>query len=162
MTSEQREIVEAARRVAECLYRGERVEHRSCGVAVAETFGLNPMPYLVLRRGGLTGEQDCGAVRAGEMALAELIANGQYLGQTPEPLQAAIHDYRAVVRERIGRRPDESLICNSLLEPFGDMASPARWSHCTSLAAEVAALVAEIALRYGADVRVTDIPSAAG
>ncbi|MBI2300945.1 MAG: hypothetical protein HYU66_18700 [Armatimonadetes bacterium] len=152
MHVEYQEVVELARRTAETLYRGEAVPHRSCGVAVAETFGLNPVPYMILRRGGLTGESECGAVRAGEMALCELLADGQYVGALPPALAAAMDEYRRLFRERLSL--GACVICNFLTTPQGDFAGQPRKDFCTSLASGVAALVAELALKHGASVQV--------
>ena len=44
--------VTAARDKAFVLYEGVRTPHRSCGIALAETFGLATPAYQALRRGG--------------------------------------------------------------------------------------------------------------
>ena len=66
-------LIAAARRKAHILYEGVLTPHRSCGIALAETFGLPSRPYQALRRGGITGEGDCGSIRAGELVLGELL-----------------------------------------------------------------------------------------
>lgn len=150
------EVIAAARQTAEALYRGERIEHRSCGVAVAVTFGLNPVPYSILRRGGLTGERECGALRGGEMALTELMSGDQHLG-LPDGLKDAVTEYRERSHHELldGR---EDTTCNGLVRLFDDFDSAERKSHCTTLASQVAGLVAELALKYGAAVTVAPLP----
>ena len=61
--------ITAAREKAFVLYEGVQVPHRSCGIAIAETFNLPTRPYQALRRGGITGKGPCGAIRAGEHVL---------------------------------------------------------------------------------------------
>ena len=92
--------IEEARRAAFVLYReGVRTPHRSCGIALAETFGLATATYQAFRRGGFSGAGPCGAIQAG------LFIPG-----------------------------------------------------CTNLVAEVAALVAGVALRHGVDITVAGSP----
>lgn len=160
MTSEQLEQVEAARAKAEVLYIGEVTGHRSCGVAVAETFGCNPKPYATLRRGGLTGEHTCGAVRAGEMVLSEIFAPEDPAAPLPEALKAAIIEFRELCHSRLASGLTGIFICNELVAPYGDFQQPERKAYCTSIAATVAATVAEVAIRNGYDVRVSPLPEA--
>ena len=61
LTASQRDLIERARAKAFLLYEGKVVPHRSCGIALAETFNLPARPYQCLRRGGITGEGECGA-----------------------------------------------------------------------------------------------------
>ena len=155
---EQTAVVEAARALAEVLYTGEQVAHRSCGVAVAETFGCAPKPYAVLRRGGLTGEGECGAVRAGEMVLAELMAADDPAAALPPSLTAAIAEYRQLCAERLDGGPSGRYICNELTAVFTDFHVPPRQQLCTSIAATIAGSVAEVALKHGATVSVASLP----
>ena len=73
LTEEERAYVARARDAAYVLYEGIRTPHRSCGIAIAETFGLPTRPYQALRKGGITGTGTCGAMRAGEQALGEIL-----------------------------------------------------------------------------------------
>ena len=59
------ELVEAATERARLLYDGTEVVHRSCGIAIAETFGRATPAYQSLRRGGITGCAGGGGRRAG-------------------------------------------------------------------------------------------------
>ena len=65
----KKKLIEAARRKVFILYEGKRTPHRSCGICLAETFNLPTQPYQALRRGGITGEGQCGAIKAGELIL---------------------------------------------------------------------------------------------
>jgi hypothetical protein len=142
--------VEAARATAFVLYEGVRVPHRSCGIAIAETFGLATPAYQSLRRGGITGAGTCGALRAGEQALGELLGDPDPGGAVTPALRAAIVWYQAAAPARVDRGDAPDTICNSLVRPLGDFAGPRRKAFCTSLAAEVAALTAEALCRFGA------------
>ena len=57
--------IDAARRTAFVLYEGVETPHRSCGIALAETFSLDTRPYQAFRKGGITGEGPCGSIQAG-------------------------------------------------------------------------------------------------
>jgi hypothetical protein len=52
----KQELVAAFRERARVLMEGKQVEHRSCGVTVAEAFGRAVLPYQGLRRGGIVGD----------------------------------------------------------------------------------------------------------
>ena len=126
MTTEQEQVVAAAAQTAEALYAGQQVAHRSCGVAVAQTFGCNAKPYAVLRRGGLTGEQTCGAVRAGEMVLSEMLAPEDPAGALPPELTAAIAHFRELCHTRLASGLSGVFVCNELVADFGDFQQPER------------------------------------
>jgi hypothetical protein len=144
----ERAYVAAARDKAYVLYEGKRVPHRSCGIALAETFGLATPAYQALRRGGITGEGACGAIRAGEQVLGELLGDPDPTGPVTDALRAAISWYqRASAGIDRGGSPD--IVCNNLVRRFGDFTSEARNVFCTSIAAEVAALTAEALCRFG-------------
>jgi hypothetical protein len=156
--------IEKARHTAFVLYEGKRTPHRSCGIALAETFGLPTRPYQIFRRGGLTGEGECGAIKSGEVILGELLGDPDPAGAVTQRLRDAVSYYRSRVAEVLPR-PEANRtalypICNDLTGPrrFAQFASSERAAMCTSLAAEVAALVAETLVRSGAGFTVTDAP----
>jgi hypothetical protein len=144
----ERSYVDEARRVAFILYEGKQVPHRSCGIALAETFGLPTRPYQALRRGGITGEGACGAIRAGEHVLGELLGDPDPAGMVTPTLRTAITWYQDQARMRIDRGPSPDIICNNLTRPHGDFMGERRKAFCTELAAEVAAITAEALLRF--------------
>ncbi len=158
MTADQQRVVESARQVAATLYTGQVVAHRSCGVAVAETFGCPVRPYHVLRRGGLTGERECGAVRAGELVLATLLGSDDPAAALPEALATAIAEYRRLCRERLGAGAAAQYVCNDLTAAFADFQDPGRKQLCTTIAATVAATVAEVALAQGVTPTIAAVP----
>ncbi len=141
-------MVRAARDKAFVLYEGRRVKHRSCGIALAETFGLPTRPYQALRRGGITGQGQCGAIRAGEQVLGELLGDPSPTGAVTEALRDAIVWYQDELSRRLelGGAPD--LICNTLTRPLGEFSGERRMKFCTNLAADVAALVCEAWVRF--------------
>lgn len=161
LTSAQKACIAAAREKAFILYEGKRVPHRSCGIALAETFNLPTRPYQSLRRGGITGEGECGAIKAGELVLGELLGDPDPTGAVTEKLRSAAGFYLSAWRERVERgEGGESgcIICNQLTAPFEDFMSSARQDFCTNIAATVAEIVAETLLRVDADFVITPIP----
>ena len=148
LTSDEAAYVASAREKAYVLYEGVRTPHRSCGIALAETFGLPTRPYQALRRGGITGQGACGAIRAGEHVLGELLGDPDPAGAVTPALRAAITWYGEVARARLV--PDEpDIVCDHLVKRHGDFAGAARKAFCTNLAAEAAALAAEALCRFG-------------
>jgi hypothetical protein len=144
----ERAYVDAARHAAFILYEGVRTPHRSCGIALAETFGLPSRPYQALRRGGITGEGECGAIRAGEQVLGEVLGDPDPTGAVTDALRAAVVWYQDAWHHRIDRGASPDIVCNNLTRPHGDFRGPARMQFCTNLAAEVAALTAEAIVRF--------------
>lgn len=149
LTEGERDYIARARDTAFVLYEGVRTPHRSCGIAVAETFGLPTRSYQALRKGGITGTGTCGALRAGEQALGEILGDPDPTGAVTPALREAITWYQGAAA-RIDRGDSPDTICNNLVRPLGDFAGPRRKAFCTSLAAEVAALTAEALVRFGA------------
>src|SRR5262245_40216321 len=97
----EQELIDRARETAHVLYEGKRVAHRSCGIALAETFGLPSRPYQSLRRGGITGEGECGAIKAGELVIGELLGDPDPRGPVTPPLRAAMIWYQGSIRRRL-------------------------------------------------------------
>jgi hypothetical protein len=152
LDADEAAYVAAARDKAFVLYEGVRVPHRSCGIAIAETFGLPTRPYQALRRGGITGKGACGAIRAGEHVLGELLGDPDPTGAVTPELRAAIGWFQDawLVRLRAGN-PD--IVCDHLVRPHGEFTGAARKAFCTNLAADVAALAAEALVRFAPDRR---------
>src|SRR6478609_9913239 len=94
LTAEELAYVAAARDKAYVLYEGVRTPHRSCGIALAETFGLPTPAYQSLRRGGITGKGSCGAIRAGEQVLGELLGDPSPTGAVTPELRNAVSWYQ--------------------------------------------------------------------
>lgn len=152
LTDAERGYLADARTRAFVLYEGVQVRHRSCGIAIAETFGLPTPAYQALRRGGITGAGTCGALRAGEQVLGELLGDPDPTGAVTPALRAAVTWYQAAVADRIdlGGAPDT--VCNTLVRPHGEFTGPRRVAFCTSLAAQVAELTAEALVRFAPEV----------
>jgi hypothetical protein len=149
LSEREQAVVDAAREKAFLLYEGRLVPHRSCGIAIAETFGLPTRPYQSLRRGGITGEGDCGAIRAGELVLGELLGDPDPTGAVTPALRAAIQWYQRAAAARIDRGSSPDIVCNHLTRPLGEFSGARRLAFCTNIAAEAAALTAEALLRFG-------------
>jgi hypothetical protein len=169
LTERERALIAAAREKAYILYEGKQVPHRSCGIALAETFELPTRAYQALRRGGITGCGACGAIRAGEQVLGEILGDPDPAGAVTDALRRAVVWYQGEAERRIDRGSSPDIVCNNLTAQFGDFRGPARHQFCTSLAAEVAALTAEALLRFapeGTEIHVGPIaglaPSGAG
>ena len=148
LTPDEAAYVTTARDKAFVLYEGVHVPHRSCGIAIAETFGLPTPAYQALRRGGITGKGSCGAIRAGEQVLGELLGDPDPIGAVTPALRDAISWYQTAWLAGI-RHGDPDIICNNLVRPHGDFAGAARKAFCTNIAADVAALTAEALCRFG-------------
>src|SRR5258706_12937599 len=152
LSADEAIYVAAARDKAFILYEGVRTPHRSCGIAIAETFSLPTRPYQVLRRGGITGKGPCGAIRAGEHVLGELLGDPDPTGGVTAVLREAITWVQDAWLERIrAGKPD--IVCDHLVRPHGDFAGAARKAFCTNIAADVAALTAEALCRFAPDKR---------
>ena len=149
LSESQRAVARAARSKALVLYQGEQVPHHSCGIAVAATFSLPTRPYQALRRGGITGCGQCGAIRAGEQVLGELLGDPDPTGATTDELRAAVMWYQGQVETRIDRGVSADFICNNMTGQFGDFGSPERHQFCTGVTAQVAELTAEAVQRFG-------------
>jgi hypothetical protein len=149
LTPDETSYISAARDKAFVLYEGVRVPHRSCGIAIAETFNLPSRSYQSLRRGGITGKGSCGAIRAGEQVLGELLGDPDPGGAVTVELRAAISWYQDAWLVRL-RHDEPDIVCDNLVRPHGDFAGPARKAFCTNLAADVAALTAEALCRFSA------------
>lgn len=152
LTADEAAYVAAARAKAFVLYEGVRTPHRSCGIAIAETFGLATPAYQSLRRGGITGKGACGAIRAGEQVLGELLGDPAPTGAVTPALRAAIGWFQDAWLERL-RAGNPDIVCDHLVRPHGDFAGVARKAFCTNLAADVAALAAEALCRFAPAVR---------
>jgi hypothetical protein len=152
LSPDEATYIAAARDKAFILYEGVRTPHRSCGIAIAETFSLATPAYQALRRGGITGKGSCGAIRAGEQVLGELLGDPDPTGAVTPELRAAIAWFQDAWLARL-RANNPDIVCDHLVRPHGDFAGPARKAFCTNLAAEVAALAAEALCRFAPDRR---------
>lgn len=160
LDASEKTLVGEAVRKAHILYEGRLVSHRSCGIALAETFGLPSAPYQALRKGGITGAGECGAIKAGELVLGEILGDPDPSGPVTEELRLAAGHYRRLWQERVDRGTGGSrgsIICNDLTAPFDDFMGEARQKFCTSIAATVAGAVAEILVRLDALEEITPV-----
>jgi hypothetical protein len=155
MTREQ--LVAAVREKARVLYEGKEAPHRSCGMAIAETFDRATAPYHALRRGGITGTGHCGAVLAGQLVLGELFGYPDSTAPTSITLREAVVRFQREVAQRLPRGPRGSIVCNDLVSQFGEFHSEQRSLFCTVITATVAEIVAEIVLDLGGTLEVTPI-----
>jgi hypothetical protein len=163
LTPAEKSLITRAREKAFILYEGKQVPHRSCGIALAETFNLPARPYQSLRRGGITGEGECGAIKAGELILGELLGDPSPVGAVTPALRAAAAFYRQEWEQRVDRGSagaQGSIVCNVLTAPLGDFSGEARQHFCTNIAASVAEIVAEALLRFGVDFEIEPIADA--
>ncbi|MFZ5482432.1 MAG: hypothetical protein ACOZNI_37060 [Myxococcota bacterium] len=146
----------SARERADALYAGARTPHRSCGIALAETFGLPTPAYQSLRKGGITGEGPCGAVAAGTLVLGELLGDPDPTGAVTPALREAIPRYRTAVAAKIDGALETA--CNTRTAPLGEFAGERRKAYCTRLAAIVAESVAEVLWDLGRPVPIPPAP----
>lgn len=126
------------------LYDGERTAHRSCGIALAETFGRATAPYQSLRRGGITGRGTCGAIVAGQLILGERLGDPDPTGAVTPALREAIATYERRLESELDRGPSTTFVCNDMTAPHGDFRGPARHRFCTDVVGQVAQLIDDI------------------
>lgn len=151
------DLLAAVREKARVLSEGRQVRLRSCGMALAETFDRDPRPYQALRRGGITGVGQCGAIVAGGLVLGEIFGYPDPAAPVSIALRDAMTRYHAEVARRLPRGPGGSVICNDLVSPFSDFESDGRQLFCTMLTSTVAEIVAGIILDLGGSLAPTPI-----
>jgi hypothetical protein len=150
------EFIAWAEARARLLYDGKSVAHRSCGIALAETFGRPTPAYQALRRGGITGEGQCGAIKSGELILGEIFGDPDPTGSVTPELRHAILIYQALWKDELKTGP--SIICNDLTQPFGEFHSEARHNFCTDLATIVARCIARTLTEMGIQTPIIPTP----
>jgi hypothetical protein len=158
-----------ARETAHILYEGKLVPHYSCGICIAATFGLPTRPFQALRKGGVTGDGECGAIVAGRLVLGYFLGDPAPTGMLrPELLEAMVH-YERLWKEHTepgqalagGVTPD--IVCNTLVGHLADdFWGEERMGYCTRLAAKVAACVAETLEKFDVDFEIEPIPGVPG
>jgi len=156
MPPQDRERVDALREKARVLYEGKRVAHRSCGIALAETFGVGTRPYQALRGGGISGEGSCGAVQAGRLILGELFGDPEPTGAVTPSLRGAMARYDAEIARRSPGL--ERATCKALTGRFPVFQSEERLQSCTGIAALVAEVLAETIARFGGSLPSAEVP----
>jgi hypothetical protein len=139
------------------LYAGEQTPHRSCGIALAETFNRPTAAYQSLRRGGITGQGTCGAVVAGQLLLGELLGDPDPKGKVTPQLREAMTRYLARVEAEMDRGSSATLICNDMTAPHGEFMGTERHRFCTSVVAQVAQLVDETLREHGVTTTATAV-----
>jgi len=144
------------------LYAGEETPHRSCGIAIAETFGRPTAAYQSLRRGGITGQGTCGAIVAGQLILGELLGDPDPRGAVTDALRGAMIRYQRRVMDELDRGASADLICDHMTAPHGDFRGQARHAFCTRVVAQVAQLVDETLREEGVEVSASPLELADG
>jgi hypothetical protein len=152
------ELARRIREKARVLYWGKEVPHRSCGIAIAETFGLPTRPYQSLRKGGIDGTGTCGAIVAGQLVLGELLGDPDPTGAVTPALRSAMDAYLAAVRARVRRGESATLVCNDLTGQFPVFLSDDRLAFCTDIVVVVAGALAEVLAAHGVRVEPSPIP----
>ena len=151
LSKEEKQLIKAAKEKAFLLYEGKITPHRSCGIALAETFNLNPASYQSLRRGGITGHGECGALVAGRLILGEIFGDPDPRGGVTDRLRSAIQEYNRLCDRRLvrGNAPGDDNICNTLTGQFDNFISSERACFCTNLVSMVAEVCAEVMVSHG-------------
>jgi hypothetical protein len=157
--AEDTDLMAWAEQRARVLYDGKQVAHRSCGIALAETFGVATPAYQSLRRGGITGCGECGAIKAGELILGELLGDPDPSGPVTDALRAAATRYRELWQQHVQRGASATIICNDLTGQFADFRGPERHAFCTDLASAVARCVAQVLSEQGVEVPRSPLPA---
>ncbi len=149
--------IQQAYDTAHTLYAGKVTQHRSCGICLAETFGLKTNPYQSLRRGGITGEGECGAIRAGTLILGEILGDPNPTAAVTDKLREGIKIYNKLWQARVDKGTAKGIICNELTGQFKEFQSEERLGFCTNIAATVAECVAETLETLGVSYMVKKI-----
>ncbi len=165
MAQNEKELIAAARRKALALYEGKLVPHHSCGICMAETFNLPSGPYQALRRGGITGEGECGAIKGGELVIGQYFGDPNPTGPVSPKLRSAMAHFRTQWEKRAplgpgGRRRSDGtvdIICNHLTGPQGDFAGENRHKFCMELVGTMAEILAETLLKFGATFEIKPV-----
>ncbi len=162
MTSKR---VKQAQELAYILYEGKRVPHHSCGICIAATFGLPTRPFQSLRKGGVTGEGECGAIVAGRLVLGYFLGDPDPTGPLRPELLEAMEHYESLWKERtepgkaLMRGDKADIRCNTLVGHLADdFWGEERMDHCTRLAAQIAACVAETLEAFGVAFEIPALP----
>lgn len=157
--------VEQAREKARVLYEGKVVPHHSCGICIAATFGLPTRPFQSLRKGGVTGEGECGAIVAGQLVLGVYLGDPDPGGPLRPELLEAMTQYQTLWKQRTepgqalmhGDKPD--VTCNTLVGHLANVfMGEERTGHCTRLSSQVAACVAETLENMGVAFEIEALP----
>ena len=151
-------LITRAEQTTHALYDGVRVPHRSCGIALAETFRCATAPYQSLRKGGITGRGECGAIKAGELILGELLGDPDPTGAVTDVLRSALFSYRDKWEATVDKGQSDSIVCNDLTGQFAEFRSDARHQFCTQLAATASRCVAEVLAEHGIEFDVLETP----
>ena len=161
LSPEEQALVLRVRAAAHALYDGKVTPPRSCGIALAETFGRATPPYQALRRGGITGCGECGVLVGARMVLGELLGDPDPTGAVTPVLREAMAELERGWPTRLDRRAaTHATVCNDLTGQFDDFRSEERHQFCTRLATEMAHLVAEILVRRDALPEPPAVPGA--
>lgn len=144
------------------LYAGDQTPHRSCGIALAETFNRPTAAYQSLRRGGITGQGTCGAIVAGQLLLGELLGDPDPTGKVTPQLREAMTRYLARVDDELDRGTSPTLICNDMTAPHGEFLGADRHRFCTRVVGQVAQLVDEILRAHELTIAATPVTLADG
>lgn len=143
------DLIHQAEQGAWDLYEGKLTPHRSCGISLAELYGHETRPYQSLRRGGITGDGQCGAIKAGELLLGEVFGDPDPTGMVTDTLRSAMLRYRELWQERVDKGAATSIICNDLTGQFAAFQSPERHHFCTQIASTVSGCIAQVMAEHG-------------
>lgn len=159
---------EAVWEKAYTLYEGKKVPHYSCGICIAATFDLPTRPFQALRKGGVTGEGECGAIVAGRLVLGYFLGDPDPTGPLRPELLEAMEHYEKLWKARtepgqaLTRGAVPNIVCNTLVGHLADdFWGEERMGYCTHLAAEVATCVAETLEKFGAAFEIEPVLASA-
>ena len=153
-----RDLIEQAREKAHILYEGRLVPHYSCGICIAATFGLPTRPFQALRKGGVTGDGECGAIVAGRLVLGYFLGDPDPTGPLRPQLVEAMKYYETLWRAETDPGQRDDIRCNALVGHLAqDFWGEERMGYCTLLASQVAACVARTLLKYDVEFEITPI-----
>ena len=137
---------------ARILYEGKKVPHHSCGICMAVTFGLKPSSYQSLRKGGITGAGECGAIKGGEMVIGEYLGDPDPIGAVTDNLRSGMTRYRELLADaRLS--PLAMIVCDHLVRDYPDFQGADRKAFCTELVVQVTDMVQKVLDEQGVHCR---------
>jgi hypothetical protein len=150
--------IEQAREKAYTLYEGKVVPHYSCGICIAETFRLPTRAFQALRKGGVTGDGECGAIVAGRLVLGYFLGDPDPTGPLRPQLLEAMEYYETLWKAHTEPGQRNDIRCNALVGHLaGDFWGEERMGYCTLLASQIAECVAQTLVEFTTEFEISPI-----
>jgi hypothetical protein len=152
------DLIQQAREKGHILYEGKLVPHYSCGICIAETFELPTRAFQALRKGGVTGDGECGAIVAGRLVLGYFLGDPDPAGPLRPRLLEAMEYYETLWKAQTEPGQVDDIRCNALVGHLaGDFWGEERMGYCTLLASQIAGCVAQTLVKSSTEFEISPI-----